>query len=249
MIFYNGELKMNIQIISDLHTNTYGTYGFESVKICKRPEANVLVCAGDLTMGFNEDHWDDFICFAEEFDHVLYVMGNVDVFKTSIQKWTEDVTSLIKGTNITLLNNQNPIKIIDNIKFFGTTYWSKIPNELMQNALQMLPDFKMIQNFNNPMLHNKLHMEDYELLKTAIDADVVITHYPPKKELASKEFLNDKLIDCYYNNEPLDIHPKIWIYGHVHQNIVNSDGNTVFIENAKGQKNEIEKYEDIYVVA
>jgi Icc-related predicted phosphoesterase len=201
---------LKLHLLSDLHLEFLRSY---DVNDYIQP-ADVLVLAGDIHVG-SRNSSEAVKRFAEHYEHVLYVPGNHEYYRTSIQEFHDN---LVLPDNAKLLN---PGTItIQGITFAGAALWTNFRNNPMSElaAKRAISDFRVIRDFNTSKA-KEIFNQHYAFLK-ANPADVVITHFLPTPECVHPKFRGgDPLINYYFANDVLDVQPKLWLFGHTHEHM------------------------------
>ena len=109
---------MKIHLISDIHIE------MDPKLILSAPHGtDLIVLAGDIANGTDAIEWIQ-RCYGTEID-IIYIAGNHEFYFNDMSV-TNDITELTSGTNIHFLDNQ--IKIINDVRFIGTTLWTSFDN-------------------------------------------------------------------------------------------------------------------------
>lgn len=185
---------MNIVAFSDTH-GYHEALTNDILNIQKTEIIDVLICCGDFS-NTKKSFWE-FINWFAQFNckYKIIVGGNHDAYLSKESKILEK--TLLDNFDIICLNDTHIT--IDNIKFYGTPYFS-------------MPYY----NF-----HYRDSNETLKILKSLNDIDVLITHAPPYctldktidrqnvGDVALKEFLS--------HNKSVKYH----IFGHIHESFGN----------------------------
>lgn len=239
---------MKIRLLSDLHHECFE----DPYRYINFDKADVLVVAGDLAVG-HLACWTALHQFAEYHEHVVYIPGNHEYYGNRISEFDEYITKLAEGTNVHFLN-PGMIKIKD-VTFIGATLWTNFQEDLWakQSAARSISDFRVITGFS-PEKAVDLHTEHIKFIKeayaTAEGKKVIVTHFLPAIECISKEYLtkgNDTLNKYFandYGNWISDLkNTPYWLFGHTHDNIDVTIGDTRVIANPYGY-NENKRYSE-----
>lgn len=132
-----------------------------------------------------------------------------------------ELKKICNDTKVIFLNKCSVI--IGNIKFIGTTMWTKTTKEPFSRITDSRTVFKNVNEYN---------LEFYECLdwltaelnnETLINEEydiIVITHHLPSRKLCHPKFINNPCSTCYYadifNRLNLD-KVKYWFAGHTHE--------------------------------
>ena len=241
---------MLIQYLSDIHLE----FMTKVPKIIVK--ADVLCLAGDIGYPYSGIYKDFLIAMNKSFKKVFLITGNHEYYNS--EKYSnhsmDNVNTMIKSLikfhkldNITFLNNS--YEIYNDIIFVGTTLWSNIQSQNM-NDLVLMNDFKQIENMTYDT-YKLLHLKSCNFIENTlseISKDdkyknkkiVMMTHHLPSFKLIDEKYaLSD--FNCFYasNCDKYFVEPiKAWIYGHTHtpnQTIIN---NIKFACNPKGYPSE-----------
>jgi predicted phosphodiesterase len=224
---------MKIKLLSDLH-----------LEICKKEgvfhpgEGDVLILAGDILTAkhlekngpLNEVYTNFLNDCVNNFNHVLYVMGNHEHYGYHFESTYRKLKSNIPST-IHLLENET-IQIGD-WTFIGMTMWTDFNNESPTDMFvvkQMLNDYQTIratekyrklQPYDVLDAHRASRLYLFHQLKEHRNDNVfIITHHAPcEMSIAGK--YKGNVSNCAYYTDFSDIiinNPQIkyWAHGHVH---------------------------------
>ena len=124
--------QLKIDIVSDIHLEFINQTMF-----IKNNGSDVLVLAGDIGLGL-EFQTEDFVrdC-CDQYDDVIYVLGNHEFYNSDITKVVEHWESIAEAIpNLHLLNND--VCYIKGVKFIGSTLFSDIENNLsVEESIQI----------------------------------------------------------------------------------------------------------------
>ena len=224
---------MKIAVLSDLHGEFHGI--LPEIK----DQADVIILAGDIVVGWSyakSQHLIKTFCDKHFDSKILWVFGNheyyncpeMEILVPAWKEWAKEST-----TNLTILDNES--LCIEDVVFHGSTLWTgfNAKGEAFK-AIGMLEAERNIGDFYKIGLEDgtymtakhmeKLHKESLEFLRKALDenrlkTNIVITHFPPLLE-CKHPHIPSGLLDCYFNNDLLDmvyefpIHS--WVSGHTH---------------------------------
>lgn len=110
---------MRIWPVSDIHLRQEDALHLR--KSFNIPDADVCLCAGDVTRGFAQAlHWLGNVVAPKM--PVVLTFGNHDYFGTSIDRAISEARRIAKALNIKLLENDT--EIIDGVRFVGATLWT-----------------------------------------------------------------------------------------------------------------------------
>lgn len=222
---------MKLQILSDLHTETYKDAGIaliDSLPVL----GDVLICAGDLGSHLTMPRALGQLC--DRWPHVVYVTGNHEygkVEKAVLHGLLRRGQDKIK--NLTWLNNSTAV--IQGVKFLGGTMW--YPDDPLNQMYEKgMWDFSHIPNFRKWVYQD--HGAFERVLKDWVDKDtVVVTHHLPSWACVSPHFRGSPLNRFFVSNQEgviLDAQPKLWVHGHTHESLDFQIGETRIVCNPCG---------------
>jgi hypothetical protein len=189
---------------------------------------DVLCVCGDVCpLSSHQREYVDFFAHVSQMAKtVLVVLGNHEFYGTTIEEGYSTAKLLVGAfPNVHLLERDK--LQIDNVCFYGTTLWSRVPDQMMEKAGWAMNDFSHIVN-HDPRKMNQLFADSYDWLKKAVVKDrnadlnlvqVILTHHLPSFELIAEQYKNnsDGLNCCYATEIIGDILPDFWLCGHSHQ--------------------------------
>ena len=243
---------MHIQIHSDLHIEKINYDNINGLDFIT-PSSDILVLCGDIGSIYKFYQLQLFFnSICKYFKIIFYVPGNNEYYNI-LNKSQElyDLKNKLKSLqnyfdNLIILDKS--YYIYNNTIFCGCTLWSYIFYEL--------PKFVNIYNFNKN-IYNQINFDEKKFIINTIKFAnknkyklVIITHYPPSKQLLTKQKLKFYYSRLYYNNlDYLFNNNLVWIYGHTHTNIQTKINNTLLLCNQKGNlKDKHNKYIQDYSV-
>ncbi|OAB30601.1 Calcineurin-like phosphoesterase [Flavobacterium fryxellicola] len=218
---------MKIQYCSDLHLEFPENKKFVLQNPIK-PEADILILAGDIVPFASIDkHQDFFDYISEHFKMTFWIPGNHEYYYYNIATKNGVLEEQIRE-NVFLVNNC--VKEISGINLIFSTLWSNISPLTQWLIKESLSDFKVIKYKNrlfNPDDYNMLHQESLAFIKKAVQESndkktIVVTHHAPTFSHYPEKYANSKIneafasnLDVFIENNTIDY----WIYGHNHCNV------------------------------
>jgi len=231
---------MRLHIISDLHLES------GSFKI-PNSDGEVLILAGDIGIGLQGIKWLKGIA---DIKHVLYVPGNHEYYSNAIPLLTQKIRNSVRKTNIRVLADSGVV--IEDVEFLGCTLWTDFnllgdAESARLSARYAMNDYSLITYSEGntrlrPADTEAFHYNSRHWLTNAVRRcperkRVVITHHAPSARSLSQESRNN-LTDAAYasNMDSLvsDMHPDLWIHGHVHESSDYILGKTRVVCNPRG---------------
>lgn len=249
---------MKIQIISDLHLDFLGyKESIETIEnIIKIADKDtILVLAGDICP---IEWWPNLItCFMEEdkliYKNIILIAGNHEYYRKKTMEDTDNDLRKIINNNLPeefiLLDQDNPITQIDDIKIIGSTLW--FPEDPMNFIYKgRLNDVKFITNWLQDA-HERWKEFQWYLKQELNNESILITHHLPSynsihpiyRGSDTNRFFVGNIEDIILNNQP-----KLAIHGHTHTSNDYYLDNTRVICNPKGYGNENPSYNPHLVV-
>jgi len=231
-----------IQYLSDLHLEFPENKHFIQDNPI-RPNADILVMAGDIVMFSLLDKFDWFFNdLSQKFQQVYWIPGNHEYYGSNIKYRTGIFKEKIRD-NILLLNNQTIL--VDDVELIFSTLWTQLSDKNQRLIAGALSDFRTIRNYGqllSPSDYNSLNQENSLFLRKALERNhkqkVVITHHVPTFYNYPKKYLGDLLNEAFaieLDNLIKNNGPDYWIYGHHHSNIPSFNmGSTTLITNQLG---------------
>lgn len=245
---------MKIWVFSDLHRRRRGT----PWNLTLSPvQADLAVCAGDLTDGDPEDGVAWLAHYVRPYMPVVYVAGNHEFYNryASMEDLKEKAKERAVQSGIDLLDND--FVDIGDIRVFGSTLWSDFDFFALGDEARRqrdmawcemyMNDFRLIRPVeNSPEIWTaararKEHLISRTWLETAMAVTdrrkVVVTHNAPHSGSVAPRFRNDPLTAAFVSDLTTTIerhHPELWIHGHTHNSFDYHVGATRIICNPRG---------------
>ncbi len=235
---------MKIALISDVHLE------YNTELDIELPEADVLVCAGDIGSPFTQAYTHFLKEMRAMYDTVIVIPGNHEYYQQSpaqsrthprSMRLTERrIQEVCKQTNVIFL--QKEFVDIDNVRFYGCTLWADPFSSGGEGFWHGQNDSKHISDLERPEDYLKMHNNHRQWLDTALRKApkdkkiVVVTHHLPSYTLIDPKFKHSKK-NGYYASHCDDLlpHADLWLAGHTHRFMDYSlDGTTRFCCNPVG---------------
>ena len=216
-----------------------------------KPQADVIILAGDVHTGQNGIKW---ILNTFSTQPVVYVLGNHEFYGQKIPKLVDEIKAAAQGTNVYVLEN-DLVKIGD-VTFLGATLWTDF--KLFGNAVLAevaaqtgLTDFRRIRLIPSyrkfrPADARRFHARTLEWLQNqSLQARpgkiVVVSHHAPSPRSVPAHLSSDSLNPAYASNLEsyiADSGVTVWIHGHIHHHSDYFVGHTRVIANPRGYPTE-----------
>ena len=249
---------MKIKYFSDLHLDHHTkTSGIWVPKFSEEDLETTLVIAGDIWcdrrfLTRNVDFGESWLSFmSKHFKYIILVLGNHDFygcnFLDEVQKCKQEIEKQ-NLTNCFLL--ENDVKVLDNVKFIGSTLWTSIneANPLDMLEFDKMSDYKYIRVGS---IYRKLKPEDtisrfktskYFIFENCVrdNSDqkiVVVTHMAPSILSIGERYKLDSCVYFYCSKLEYDIMDSnidVWIHGHSHSSSNYEIENTKVLCNPRG---------------
>lgn len=220
-------------------------------------ECDVMVLAGDIDVGGSTI--DTVLRIAEAMPNttIVWIAGNHEYYKACIDKQTTEFREAFKD-NDQVYYLENDSVNIDGYTFLGTTLWTGfdclgIAERLIASiqAQESIYDFKVIRQAGGEKPFKAVDaryrfVDNYQwldkaLAKTDSDKTVVISHFPPRRDLRHKGIEED-LLTAYFQADCdaliREHKPALWLYGHNHWSDDRLIDGTRFVSNQYGYPNE-----------
>jgi predicted phosphodiesterase len=226
---------MKIRLLSDIHQEFY-----EDKELYKSQGEDVLVLAGDINVG-HERTWSALKQFYENQTNIVYVPGNHEYYRHSINTFDDYISRFTRDTNIKFLNPGSVT--IAGVTFIGATLWTDFRSDTIAKAIcsRNIRDFSVISGFST----NKCVQLNTEHIKYIRDAyskfngkKVIVTHFLPAIECIAPEFQGPDLLNYYFANDYgdwiADLKDTTWLFGHTHSLVDKFLGDTRVVANPYG---------------
>lgn len=244
---------MKVAYTSDVHYDIWFNHTRDIPKFTNDCDADVLILAGDI---FEYRYWNDkfhgnilkLLC--DRFKHVIMVDGNHEFYGTTFESDHPYVVYKNAPKNFHYLRNESIT--IDNVTFFGGTFWTNPQNWSpieQQDVKTFINDFTYIKDmtFESMTVSHDDFLNSLYGSQLMNDNDiVVISHFPPSELSISEKYRGwttnayfcNRLFDELYDNKRF----KHWVCGHVHHVHEFEIGNIKGHCNPVGYPNENQSY-------
>jgi predicted phosphohydrolase len=215
-----------LQVHSDFHLETRVNL------VHVRPSADYLALLGDIGDPLSPAYQYFLSECCDNFKHVIVLTGNHEY------QHMKPVDTVHKGLlrfmqskqNCTYLNNDDVL--LKNTRIIGSTFWTHVPPEAADAAVEHMSDYKKIYVTEYGRLtvsaSNWWHQEavdfiDQRLRQDSTTPTVVLTHHPPIDEdiLHPPQHHQSPVRSCYAsdNRQLLRAPVHTWAFGHTHQHV------------------------------
>ena len=220
-------MTLEFQIVSDIHIERFYPE-VPDFRTFITKSSDYLILAGDIgRLEYTMQYFNFLKSLSVEFKKIYLVPGNNEYYSSKSDfSYLKYLLYQIekKIPNLIVLDDKY-VDIDDtNIRLYGTTLWSYIPDD---KRLLNLPIRVDGSSFVNATWINKQHFNSLYTLEKTIDnlpedkKIVIITHHPPTdKGCLAERHLNDPKNVYYHNKLDRLFCDKIdtWIFGHTHVN-------------------------------
>ena len=229
---------MKVQLLSDLHFEFLPDRGRAFVKTLDPSDVDVLILAGDLTIGRGLADALDLLCEKYASALVIYLPGNHEYYGCS-RVFVQTVLALAESRNENLYVLNPGVVDLDGVRFVGATLWFPF-DSLNQIYEKHLSDFSEIRGFASWVY--EAHSAELTYLRENVrPGDVVITHYIPCGVLVADEYVGSELNRFFVGGAETVVdenQPAVWCYGHTHTSLDWVRGRTRFLCNPLGYPHE-----------
>lgn len=154
-------------------------------------KATTLVIAGDFCELIHPEICDLFNWLSETYKHVVYVPGNHEYYRTSIEEGNK-IFTLLRRDNVYPLRNE--IIELDGFRFVGTPLWFR--SGYPYGKAKMLNDFHYIVDAYNAIPEENKNALAF-LEENLKEDDILITHHLPSNKSVTPEYVGDEY-NCFY---------------------------------------------------
>lgn len=216
---------MLIQYCSDLHFEFPVNKKYLKANPIK-PEGEILLLAGDIVPFAEIEKEKDFFDFlSDSFEHVFWIPGNHEYYRSDITERTGAFHEKIRS-NVSLLNNIT-IQHKD-VRLIFSTLWSKLDLTKEWVIKKTMADFHLIRKNGNKINvddYNMLHDEALTFIKSQLpvmDAKktIVVSHHIPTFYNYPEKYRHSELNSAFATElfELIEAsNVDFWIYGHSHE--------------------------------
>ena len=232
---------MKISVASDIHLE------FGDLDIANTDNAEVLILSGDICVAADLDMRDRrqtelgfaryrsemfhefFERCAQNFPHVIYIMGNHEYYHSDFATALHDMRrKLAHLTNLYILERE--LKVINDVTFIGGTLWTDMNNHdalTLYHMRTMMNDFRVIQNSAVPVhfrtqegefktrvskfspedaVAEHVKMKEYIQVVTATlgknpNKYVVVGHHAPSRKSTHEMYAHDTIMNGGYSSD------------------------------------------------
>ena len=225
---------MNIQVMSDLHIEFQMDNGKSFVDSLDPTGIDVLVLAGDISVGTQIPQALSLICKRYENSKVIYVHGNHEFYGSDYQSVQKETYKAI-NENENLIWLENDRILVDDVFFFGTPLWFR--DDPLNNMYEKyIGDFHHIKDLSK-WVYEFCEAAIWNIRQLVDENTIVITHHLPTFKSVPAPFKDspiNRFFVCNVENEIIANKPKLWIHGHTHTSFYYKFGDTRIVCNPFG---------------
>ncbi len=237
--------------MSDLHLE-FQTYDIPHLDTDSK---TVLVLAGDIHIKDRAETSSWLEDLSKRFFHIIRILGNHEHYRSTLEVTAQKIKDAVAAKNlhnVSVLDNESVTLISINgpIHFVGSTLWTDFnkADPITMYASAALSDYKLIRwdNYNRKLSAQYILGQHREAKRFIIDAvsnnifpTVVVSHHAPHDYSVGAQYKNDYHMNGCYRSDLSDImldhpHIKLWVHGHMHDQVDYTIGDTRVICNPRG---------------
>lgn len=234
---------MIIQIMSDLHLEMHRDDGVEFINSLDPTGVDVLVLAGDIFSIYHGRKQAEMVleAFSDKFKHIIMTMGNHEHYGGVPEKTREIIHSIADDLgNVEVLDNSSVV--INDQRFIGGTGWFPY-NAYADLYKRHMNDFRIIIGFEEWVYGQHTEL-DVLLNGELLESDIVVTHHLPSIQCIAPKYKLSPLNAFFlseFDDLILEKRPKLWCFGHTHEQFDFNIGPTRLVCNPLAYPSEIEQ--------
>lgn len=252
---------MKLALASDIHTEISG-----QKDLGLQEQVDVLVLAGDIGKGVQAIEYAK--KFLEHAHDVVIIFGNHEFWRgSSYQKTLASAREYAANVDRIHFLESDSVQL-HGYTFIGATAWTDYSvgnfNQFtnMFDAERYMNDFRLIKWQDGPV-YRKVRANDFlkinqmtrhYIFNTLRNSDpekcIVVTHHAPTPLSINHKYHADRLNHCYANDwrhDIMEVGPKLWIHGHMHDACDYVWENTRVVCNPIGYPDEIADSEIVVI--
>lgn len=252
------KIHMRIQIVSDLHIDTYVRRN-EFIGEIPKTDADLVFVAGDTANSDQGMRWLQ--SQAERLAvPVLTIAGNHEYFNEDVLSFDEQLAT---WDNFDAISNQG-LKVmqcqhvdIGDFRILGCTLWTdyryQFTEETMATAMRFMRDYQQIRagdTLFSPEISIQLHQQQRRWLKESLQEAVrlgkkaiVMTHHSVSPKSVSEKYAQLPSNAAFISDLSAWMHedwaPQLWVHGHTHEAFDYQIGKTRVVVNPRAYPGEI----------
>lgn len=249
---------MKIQILSDLHIDSYARRG-EFVGEIPKTQADLVLVAGDTANSDQGMHWLQIQAKRLEVP-IITIAGNHEYFGEDIlsfddqlAKWDNFDEHKFQGVKVLQCQHLD----IGNTRILGCTLWTdykfQATADTISEALKFMRDYQRIKagdDLFSPYISMQIHAQQRQWLKQALQDSallgkktLVMTHHSISALSVSQKYAHLPSNAAFVTDLSAWMHepwaPPLWIHGHTHEAFDYQIGKTRVVVNPRAYPGEI----------
>ena len=239
---------MKVALGSDLHLE------FGPLEVKNRENADVLILSGDICVARDfqiektrERYADFFNACSEEFDKIVYIMGNHEHYHGEFFETLNVLKENITQPNIHILERETFVH--KNYTFVCGTLWTDCNKEdpnTMWTLKRNMNDYRVVKIDGYNLLPETTVGEHRAFLDfinesttDTIKEYIVVGHHAPSRKSMKEKYRQDHHINGGYNSDLEEFiinrpQIKLWTHGHTHEDFDYMVGSTRVVCNPRG---------------
>lgn len=252
------KIHMRIQIVSDLHIDTYARRN-EFIGEIPKTDADIVFVAGDTANSDQGMRWLQAQAKRLEVP-VLTIAGNHEYFDEDVLSFDDKLATWDNYDATT----QQGLKVmqcqhfdIGDFRILGCTLWTdyryQFTEDTMATAMRFMRDYQQIRagdTLFSPEISIQLHQQQRRWLKEALQEAVrqdkkaiVMTHHSVSPLSVSEKYAQLPSNAAFISDLSAWMHedwaPQLWVHGHTHEAFDYQVGNTRVVVNPRAYPGEI----------
>ncbi len=228
---------MRLQLLSDLHLEFHRDSGTAFIQNLDPEGVDILLIAGDLSLFRGGMLGEALRRLCDRYPELIFILGNHEFYGSSVPEVLEGMARLdAQISNLHWLENSEIS--LGGQRFLGSSLWFSLREDGLNPFYgRFLNDFHQIQGFD-PWVYNQ-NLCSMAFLETQVrPGDVVLTHHIPDREGIAPKWRSteDQFGRFFISQLPQEVlkKPRCWLFGHTHDSLHFSLGESLFFSNPFG---------------
>lgn len=226
--------------------------GFKNNKIYENPRnADILILAGDIHVGA-KNVYNELLLAKKYHEHVVYINGNHELYKgNSFSIFYPELQQLVSDGPPGIHYLCNSQVNINGVNFLGTPLFTNFRGNPYHGELMkgLIRDFV----WQSPQECFNRGLDAQAWLKYAYERTpgpkIIVTHWLPAVECISPKFATEVTLNRYFANDMGEWIKELsdvpyWFFGHTHDSVDITLGETRLIANPAGYRHRSGYYEN-----
>jgi hypothetical protein len=176
---------------------------------------------------------------SDHYDHIFYVPGNHEYYKSDAINGWEEVKILTGSVSPKVHYSPDQPVVVENRRFHMDTMW--FPEFSLADPFKpCISDFAQIARFE-PWVYIQNESFRQNLQRNLSEGDIVITHHLPSYRSVHSRF-SDSALNFFFVSEMDQIieerKPALWLHGHTHEQVDYMLGDTRIVASPLGYPRE-----------